>query len=47
MRQGSAHDTNRHPHDWDERTTLTTFLDYTRATAVDKCTGLADGTPAA
>ena len=27
---------------WDERTTLTTFLDYVRATAHDKCAGLSD-----
>lgn len=28
------------PPAWDERTQLTTFLDYTRATAVAKCEGL-------
>ncbi|SEC70044.1 Protein of unknown function [Streptomyces sp. 2131.1] len=28
------------PPAWDERTQLTTFLDYTRATAVAKCDGL-------
>ena len=30
------------PAAWDERTILTTFLDYTRATARHKCEGLAD-----
>ena len=30
------------PTAWDERTTLTTFLDYVRATAHDKCAGLSD-----
>lgn len=29
------------PPAWDERTQLTTFLDYTRATALAKCEGLA------
>lgn len=29
------------PPTWDERTQLTTFLDYTRATALAKCEGLA------
>ena len=30
------------PPAWDERTILTTFLDYTRATARHKCEGLSD-----
>jgi len=30
------------PTSWDERTTLTTFLDYARATAQHKCLGIAD-----
>ncbi|MFE9855370.1 DinB family protein [Streptomyces sp. NPDC005780] len=30
------------PSSWDERTMLATFLDYARATAVAKCTGVED-----
>lgn len=30
------------PSSWDERSTLITFLDYARATAVEKCKGLSD-----
>jgi uncharacterized damage-inducible protein DinB len=30
------------PSAWDERTMLTTFLDYVRATAIAKCDGLSD-----
>jgi uncharacterized damage-inducible protein DinB len=30
------------PTHWDERSTLTTFLDYARATARDKCAGIAE-----
>ncbi|MDI3417724.1 DinB family protein [Streptomyces luteolus] len=30
------------PSGWDERTMLSTFLDYARATAVAKCAGLSD-----
>lgn len=30
------------PTSWDEKTTLTTFLDYTRATVHAKCEGLSD-----
>ncbi len=30
------------PASWDERTMLTTFLDYTRATVHQKCVGLSD-----
>src|SRR6188768_4048186 len=30
------------PTSWDERASLTTFLDYVRATAQEKCAGLSD-----
>lgn len=30
------------PTSWDEKTTLTTFLDYARATVLHKCEGLSD-----
>ncbi len=30
------------PTSWDERSSLTTFLDYVRATAIAKCAGLSD-----
>jgi uncharacterized damage-inducible protein DinB len=30
------------PHNWDERTILTTFLDYVRGTVHAKCAGLSD-----